>query len=113
MQNICSDGENKERTMIKCAECKGRIHVSCSRLPLYQVGIYIKTQRKYTCEICADVYFDDAINEVIGMAQKEHQITEQTTRAENAQALQNVLQAQHQNVTDNLQNLEIAVTSLA
>ena len=47
----CIEGENS----IQCHECKSWTHYNCSKLPPYQLFLYETTQRKYTCEFCADI----------------------------------------------------------
>ena len=47
----CIDGEN----CIQCQDCKTWIHYKCSKLPPYQLFLYESTQRKYTCEFCAEM----------------------------------------------------------
>ena len=40
--------------MIQCSICHHWLHFSCTKLPAYQVKIFISTQRKFTCENCVD-----------------------------------------------------------
>ena len=40
---------------IKCTDCKEWYHYSCTLLPPYQLYLYEKSQRKFTCEKCSGV----------------------------------------------------------
>ena len=40
---------------IQCGDCKLWYHYTCSKLPSYQLYLYEKSQRKYTCEECSTV----------------------------------------------------------
>ena len=39
--------------MLKCCDCKLSIHFSCTNLPRYQLYLYVKTSRKFSCEVCS------------------------------------------------------------
>jgi DNA-directed RNA polymerase subunit RPC12/RpoP len=49
--------EKKERTL-KCSDCGHRIHWTCTELPIYQLCIFVNTQRKFTCQFCASKFMD-------------------------------------------------------
>ena len=49
---ICSCDENKE--MLQCSQCNGRVHLTCTGLPIYQIKVYRNTQRKYMCQLCVE-----------------------------------------------------------
>ena len=47
---ICEREESKE--MLPCCKCNRKVHFSCTALPQYQLAVYRKSQRRYTCERC-------------------------------------------------------------
>ncbi|KAK7501938.1 hypothetical protein BaRGS_00006690 [Batillaria attramentaria] len=109
----CPCGLTKTEKGLTCGDCKKRIHVSCSQLPLYQVCIYLKTSRKYTCLACATPLIDDSTREEIeaaitatrtGSVQAENQrpVTDYTLPA-----------IQHKETTGLLRNMEEALGRLA
>ena len=49
---------------LKCADCKMLVHYQCSKLPDYQVYMFVKKQRKYTCERCVTLPPDWVRSEV-------------------------------------------------
>ena len=46
--------EKDDNNMIQCSICHQWLHFSSTKLPAYQVKIFISTQRKFTCENCVD-----------------------------------------------------------
>jgi hypothetical protein len=53
------------KNVLKCSDCGSKIHWICSQLPIYQVGIFHRSQRKFTCERCAEIIVDERAMEVI------------------------------------------------
>lgn len=54
--NCCTFcGNTGDNYTIQCSKCESWCHNRCTRLPIYQLYIYQTTNRKYTCENCADV----------------------------------------------------------
>ena len=47
---ICESVECKD--MLTCSACSGKVHFACTALPNYQLAVFRKSQRKYTCERC-------------------------------------------------------------
>ena len=47
---ICQ--QDAARDVISCSTCYKRVHFTCSGLPNYQIAVYRKSTRKYTCELC-------------------------------------------------------------
>ena len=41
-----------ENFVIQCDDCKQHIHYECSKVPTFQLWLFTKTQRKFTCERC-------------------------------------------------------------
>ena len=49
---LCDDDQYK----LECAECKRHVHYRCTRLPDYQIQLFLtKKYRKYVCENCIEV----------------------------------------------------------
>ena len=46
--------EKDDSNVIQCSICHHWLHFSCTKLPAYQVEIFISTQRKFTCENYVD-----------------------------------------------------------
>ena len=46
--------EKDDSNMIQCSICHHWLHFSCTKLPAYQVEIFISIQRKFTCENYVD-----------------------------------------------------------
>ena len=44
-----------DQNMILCSECKGWYHYSCTKLWSYQIHVFIKKHRKFTCAKCVEV----------------------------------------------------------
>ena len=44
---------------IQCNDCSKWLHYYCSGLPTYQIEVFAKTNRKYTCKKCSVVKFCD------------------------------------------------------
>lgn len=43
---------------IRCDDCKDWVHYSCTKLPLYQLLCFSKSNRRYTCEKCCMSKYD-------------------------------------------------------
>ena len=49
---LCDDDQYK----LECVECKRHVHYRCTRLPDYQIQLFLtKKYRKYVCENCIEV----------------------------------------------------------
>eukprot|EP00745_Piridium_sociabile_P006355 TRINITY_DN14128_c0_g1_i10.p1 TRINITY_DN14128_c0_g1~~TRINITY_DN14128_c0_g1_i10.p1 ORF type:complete len:224 (-),score=42.62 TRINITY_DN14128_c0_g1_i10:30-701(-) len=59
----CWCHEEKKERILKCSDCGHRIHWTCTELPLYQLCIFVNTQRKFTCQFCASKFMDDKTSE--------------------------------------------------
>ena len=42
---------------LQCSQCKNFVHYTCSELPNYQLGLFLKTSRKYICKQCVIASF--------------------------------------------------------
>ena len=47
---VCKLEENRD--MLMCCSCAKRVHFACSELPDYQIKMFKKTSRKFTCQLC-------------------------------------------------------------
>ena len=47
---ICN--QDAVREVLTCSNCGEKVHFKCSGLPYYQIAMFRKSQRKFTCEIC-------------------------------------------------------------
>ena len=47
---LCND--NESNLMIQCSDCRNWVHYRCSQLPAYQILVFTKKNRKYTCKNC-------------------------------------------------------------
>ena len=72
----CVCKENKEESTLKCTECTRRVHWTCTELPVYQLCVFIKTHRRYTCRPCAKAYMDDSTTEEVELAKTVTQTTD-------------------------------------
>lgn len=62
----CYDDEKdpKERTLT-CSDCRNKVFWRDTKLPGYQIAIFARTQRKFTCEYCTEIMLDDKIMEEV------------------------------------------------
>ena len=134
-EHNCWCKEQKKERKIKCSDCGHKIHWSCTDLPLYQVGVYVNTHRKYTCKLCADRYIDEKIREdydslgrgsneqdkATSTGQKHHQTTTHCSKdtdqdhvgsAATQAFISQSLAAQQQQTCSILVNIEQAIVSL-
>ena len=112
----CVWTQNKEEGTLKCTECTGRVHWTCTELPVYQLCVFIKTHRRYTCRPCVKAFMDDRTTEGIELVKTVRQTTEdrqslETTRYNDIVYSQ--LHANHQTTATLLQNLEMPINNLA
>ena len=65
---------------IQCGDCKLWFHYTCSKLPAYQLYMYEKSQRKYTCETCSnmDTEFNRKFDEMMAMSGSDEKCQEQS-----------------------------------
>lgn len=47
--------EMTETDTIECCSCKSWSHFSCTKLPRYQLFVFVSTSRKFTCEKCVEI----------------------------------------------------------
>ena len=86
---MCSDKDDND--MIECSICHNWIHFQCTKLPAYQIQIFIDTMRKFTCENCADQpeeelaikCFDNCLFEILQL--KDNIIDEKSKESERLQ----------------------------
>ena len=111
----CVCKENKEESTLKCTECTRRVHWTCTELPVYQLCVFIKTHRRYTCRPCAKTYMDDSTTEEVELAKTGTQTTDdrQSQDSTRYDTVYSQLRANHQTTTTLLQNLETAINNLA
>ena len=86
---------NKEADefMIECNRCKYAIHFACTRLPAYQLSMFMtKGYKRYICESCygqVDQYYtDNCCDDVEGMAREKQLLTEIERLTTKAQSLE-------------------------
>ena len=48
---VCNSGIDATFTL-ECFDCKRSVHYNCTSLPMYQIFLLAKTNRRYTCEVC-------------------------------------------------------------
>ena len=111
----CVCKENKEESTFKCTECTRRVHWTCTELPVYQLCVFIKTHRRYTCRPCAKAYMDDSTTEEVELAKTVTQTTDdrQSQDSTRYDTVYSQLRANHQTTTTLLQTLETAINNLA
>ena len=93
-----------------------KVHWTCMELPVYQLCVFIKTHRWYTCRSCAKAFMDDRTTEETELVKTVRQTTEdgqslETTRYNDIVYSQ--LHTNHQTTATLLQNLETAINNLA
>ena len=86
---VCKQEENKD--MLLCSTCSKRVHFACSELPDYQIAMFKKKQRKYTCQLC-----------VVASGELRLLDTRKSCGEENANSGKNT-----RNVTENITNQEV------
>ena len=62
VENTCKDATcafSMSKDFLKCSNCKLPIHYECSKLPQYQLYLFVKKTRKFTCEECVDLSSSD------------------------------------------------------
>ncbi|KAK3103528.1 hypothetical protein FSP39_019889 [Pinctada imbricata] len=47
---ICSQEASFD--VLACSSCSKKVHVKCSGLPQYQISVFRKSNRKFSCEVC-------------------------------------------------------------
>ena len=72
--NECICNKKLQQKSLRCAVCNRKVHWCCTNLPLYQLTMFIKTTRKFTCEQCAQPMIDDRCQEEFELAKEEAQI---------------------------------------
>ena len=83
--------DKDDNDMIECSACHNWIHFQCTKLPAYQIQIFIDTNRKFTCENCADQpeeelvakCFDNCFFEILQL--KDNIINEKSKQSERLQ----------------------------
>ena len=86
---MCSDKDDND--VIECSICHNWIHFQCTKLPAYQIQIFINTNRKLTCENCANQpeeelvakCFDNCFFEILQL--KDNRINEKSKESERLQ----------------------------
>ena len=100
----CVCGVTKNSSTLKCTDCTRRVHWGCTELPVYQLCIFIKTHRRYTCPLCASAYIDEKTDEDIqaALTDARQPTDDKSSPPETAidnKTIENQLQANHQATT--------------
>ena len=76
----CVCKQNKEESTLKCTECTRRVHWTCTELLVYQLCVFIKTHRRYTCCSCAKAFMDNRTTEETELVKTVRQTTGKARR---------------------------------
>lgn len=109
---VCK-GQVKSKHGLKCSDCGKKIHWICSQLPAYQIGIFTRSQRKFTCATCAQAFADDKMMEII-----ENDLDNENTEAPQAHNadhndISKALKAHDQGLRTMVANMELALSNIA
>jgi lysophospholipase L1-like esterase len=114
--------QNLHGQKLKCSDCSGLLHISCTKLPLYQVCVFLKTHRKYTCEGCAKAFIDERTEEELTAdtvdeneraslnSQQNHGAP--SCSSSGSPALQKMLTSHHQDIMTVMKNLADGVRNM-
>ena len=102
---------------LKCTECARKVNWECTELPPYQLLIFSKSSRKYTCKVCADImYGDERLEEEIAAQLPDingsKALKEKCVPAEPDTISRTSFEVHTQKIGSTLRNLEGAITNL-
>lgn len=101
---------------INCSKCNKRIHVKCTRMPVYQVCLYIRNRsRKYTCEICAEDALDEKVFDEVMQSMQVQGYEDENEEKETmlTDKHNDSISMQHSETKKTIQNLELAIINLS
>lgn len=110
--------EISKQRKLTCSSCKSKIPWMHTKLPVYQLCLFVRTQRKFTCEDCAQAMLDEKIVEDVSEI-----LTEEEESLDNNHAIKNnnvillhelqLLKLEQSEGKRMIQNMENAILNLA
>ena len=67
---------------LECFECKKWLHYFCTGLPAYQIGLFLKTNRRYTCCVCYESKYPGTLQDITTQI-RTHQVLISATKTVN------------------------------